>query len=326
MRIEPAVPADAGDPQDLAGSHFEVDALERRGAAVAPRLESAHGKDHFISRRRGALHDFVQLAADHRARDLRRVRVLRDELPGVPPGAEDGDAVGDGHDLTQLVGNEDERLALVAEGPHDAEELVHLERCQHGRGLVEDEQLRPSVEHLQDLHALLEAERDVLDARGDVDLDVKPRLELVDAALDRGVVQERTSALVAEHHVLGDAQRRHEHEVLVDHPDAERDRVPWPADPHLAPADADGARVGAVQAVEDVHERGLAGAVLAHEGVDLAFADGEVNAAEGVEITEALLDAPHLEERCLLRGDGRRERSALTLGSWLEGHAWPSAS
>src|SRR5207253_5391383 len=51
-----AVPADAGDPQDLASSHFEVDALQLRGAAVAPRLESAHGKDHFISWRRGALH------------------------------------------------------------------------------------------------------------------------------------------------------------------------------------------------------------------------------------------------------------------------------
>src|SRR5205814_9362236 len=84
-----AVPADAGDPQDLARPDFEVDALERRGAAVAPRLELAHGKDHFIPRRRGTLHDVVQLAADHRARDLRRVRVLRDELPGVPPGAED---------------------------------------------------------------------------------------------------------------------------------------------------------------------------------------------------------------------------------------------
>ena len=78
--------------------------------------------------------------------------------------------------------------------------------------------------------------------------------------------------LVAEDHVLRDGEDRDEHEVLVDHADAGGHRVAGPGERHGRVVDEDLALVGVVQPVEDVHQRGLAGAVLAEQRVDLARA------------------------------------------------------
>ena len=69
-----------------------------------------------------------------------------------------GDAVGDLEHLVQLVADEDDRQALALEGLEDPEELDGLLRRQHRGRLVEDEDVRPPVERLQDLDALLLAD------------------------------------------------------------------------------------------------------------------------------------------------------------------------
>ena len=55
------------------------------------------------------------------------------------------------------------------------------------------------------------------------------------------------------------------------------------------------ALVGLVEAVEHVHQRGLAGAVLAEQAVDLAGLDREVDVVVGDQVTEALGDAAEFE-------------------------------
>src|SRR5258705_4497813 len=107
----------------------------------------------------------MQLAPDHRLRDLARVGVLRHELGGVLPRAQDGDAVGDREHLTELVRDEDQGLALATQLANDREELVDLLRCEDGGRLVEDEQLGAAIEDLEDLDSLLQTEWDVLDPR-----------------------------------------------------------------------------------------------------------------------------------------------------------------
>ena len=66
---------------------------------------------------------------------------------------------------------------------------------------------------------------------------------------------------------------------------------------------ADRCRVGAIEAVEDVHQRRLAGAVAAEQAVDLAAADREVDAVQGHDRTE-VLRIPSMERR------GREESGA----------------
>ena len=105
---------------------------------------------------------------------------------------------------------------------------VGLLRREHGRRLVEDQDARLAVERLQDLDALLLAERELPDARARVDGDPVALAELGDAPLDAPRVHDELPALaavVAEDHVLGDGERRHEPEVLVHHADAGVERV-----------------------------------------------------------------------------------------------------
>src|SRR3972149_3639336 len=94
-----------------------------------------------------------------------------------------------------------------------------------GAGLVEHEDARAAVQRLDDLDALLLPDAQLLDAlaRGDAEADL-PR-ERADAALGLGLVEEDGSPhhLRAQHDVLGDGEDRHEHEVLVHHPDPARD-------------------------------------------------------------------------------------------------------
>src|SRR5256885_12401797 len=57
------------------------------------------------------------------------------------------------------------RSALRAHAAQDDEELLHFQRCEDGRRLVEDEYLRVAVERLEQLHALLQADRQRLEDR-----------------------------------------------------------------------------------------------------------------------------------------------------------------
>ena len=64
--------------------------------------------------------------------------------------------------------------------------------------------------------------------------------------------------------------------------------------------DQDLALVGPVEAVEDVHQRRLAGAVLAEERVHLALAQVEVDAVVRDDAGEPLRDPAELENRPLV--------------------------
>ena len=72
----------------------------------------------------------------------RRASVVgRDDLADDRALAQDVDPVGDREHLAQLVRDEDDRRAGGGELLHDIEQLVGLLRREHGRRLVEDEQV-----------------------------------------------------------------------------------------------------------------------------------------------------------------------------------------
>ena len=169
-----------------------------------------------------------------------------------------------------------DRLAARREAADHLEELLRLLRREHGRGLVEDEDVRLAIERLQDLDALLLAHSDVLDPRGRVDGEPVAVRDLLHAPLGLVDVEHDPAAgrLLGEDDVLRDRHHRDEHEVLVHHSHAGPDRRARRAEPNGRPLDDDLALVGVVQAVEDVHQRRLAGAVLAEQRMHLALAAG----------------------------------------------------
>ena len=138
------------------------------------------------------------------------------------------------------------------------------------RRLVQDQDLDAAVERLQDLDALLLADGELLDhgvraARGTRRC---PRAPAPGARHRR--VSRIASTLVAQDDVLGDGERVHQHEVLVDHADAQGDRVARRRDLHLLAADRDPAAIGRIHPVQHPHQRGLPRAVLADQRVHLA--------------------------------------------------------
>ncbi len=135
----------------------------------------------------------------------------------------------------------------------------------------------------------------VLQATLRVDLDPH-RLEELDGPVGRrGVVEqpERAFALAGQEDVLGHRQRRDHAELLEDHGDAALHRVLDGGQLDGLALDLDRPIVGLVNATQDLHERGLAGAVATCEGVDLATPDLEIHAVEDANPAEALGDAGH---------------------------------
>ena len=301
-----AVAVDPREPDDLASAHLEADPTHRLEAAFVEDVQILDREQRLRRLPRALLDPEQHLAADHQAREALLGRaLLRDGLDRLAA-PKHGDAVGDLEHLVELVRDEDDRLPLGLEGFDDLEELLRLLRREDRGRLVEDEDLRAPEERLQDLRTLLLADRDLLDPGARVDGQPESLRQLADLPLGLADVEHRAAArLVREHDVLRDRHHRDEHEVLVHHADPEVDRVARRADLDLVAAQKDLALVGRVEPVEDVHERRLAGSVLAQEGVHLAGRQLEVDLVVRDDSREPLGDAAELEEWLLVGHWGR---------------------
>ncbi len=133
-------------------------------------------------------------------------------------------------------------------------------------------------------------------ARG-IDGEPEPRRDLAHPFLGSRVVEQDpvVHGLGREHDVLGDRHHRNQHEVLVHHPDAVLDRRLRRAQLRRLAVDQDLALVRPVEPVDDVHQRRLAGTVLAEQRVHLALAQVEVDGVVRDDAWEALRDPTKLE-------------------------------
>jgi hypothetical protein len=101
---------------------------------------------------------------------------------------------------------------------------------------------------------------------------------------------------VPEKDVRRDIQVRRQHQFLMDEGDAELPRVTHAPQRHRAAIDENRARVGEVGAAEHLHERALAGAVLAHQREHLAAAQRQRHFLQRRHAGKPLGDPPHLEQ------------------------------
>ena len=238
-------------------------------------------------------------APDHESGELLLGRTRGGQgLDDLAP-SQDRDSIGDLEHFVQLVGDEDDRHPLALEAREDAEQLACLLRRQHGGRLVEDQDVRTTVERLQNFHPLLLTDGDVLDLRVRVDCEAERDGEILDPSSRGAVVEEDRplARLHAEDDVLGHRHDGDEHEVLMHHADPVRDRITRRAKRHRRSGDPDLALVGPVEPVQHIHQRGLPGAVLAEQRVYLGPAKIDAHLIVGQDPGEPLGYGVELQDR-----------------------------
>ena len=241
------------------------------------------------------MHDEFDIAADHHAGKLRLVGLGDVDGADVLALAQDGAAVSDRHDLVELMGNEEDGLSLGRQILHDLEELFDLLRRQNGRRLVEDEDLIVAIEHLEDLGALLHADRDVLDQCIGVNVQAVALGELQHLLARVHLLQK--AALVrldAEDDIVENREALDELEMLVHHADAQCICIVGVVDLDLNTVFLDGAFLRLIQAEEHTHERGFSRAVFAEQGVNLTVLQLERDVIICDDAGEAFGDIQHL--------------------------------
>ena len=125
----------------------------------------------------------------------------------------------------QLVRDEDDRKSARRQAPQHGEQALDLAGRQHRGRLVEDEDAGAAIEHLQDLDALLLADREAVDAPVGVDREPALGHQPVEPRRGLGETQRRRpSGPRAEHDVLEHGQALGEREMLVHHADAGGER------------------------------------------------------------------------------------------------------
>ena len=215
---------------------------------------------------------------------------------GDAPVAQNGAAVGDRDDLIEAMGDIDDGGAPPLHAREHREQSLDLALFQRRRRLVQDEDAAFPAQRLGDRHelALREAERSDGPVRVGIEVELREHIMRLPAhlrAIDHGQRAEPPHRQVAERDVLGNRQRRHQPQLLRDGDDAGGDGVARAGEMPLLSVHANNAVVGTVHAAENADQRGLAGAVLADDGVDLAEADVEVDAVERERRAELLADA-----------------------------------
>ena len=189
--------------------------------------------------------------------------------------AENGDAVGDGKHLVQLVCNNNNRFALVAHTTENVKQLFRLLRGKHGGGLIKNKYVRTAVEYLQYLYRLLLGNAHI------VDLLVGIHYKAVflgkrDYLLSRG--GKRIFVLIyAEDDILGRRKYIDELEMLMYHSDLVTERIFRGADNDGFSVDINLSLVGIVNTRYHIHKSGLAAAVFAEYRKYLAVKHVKVN-------------------------------------------------
>jgi hypothetical protein len=269
---------ESAEAENLAGADVEgnVSYPGRGTADVAQRKGDLAGGGF------GGRVDLGDLAADHEADEAGLVdaadRVGADALAV----AQDGDAVGEGENFFEAVGNVDDADALLAEIAHDGEEQVLLFLGERRGGLIHDHDARAGAEGAGDFDELLLGHRERADLGLGRNLGADAGEEFGGAGAAGGPIDAAGGrrGLQAQREIFGDGEVGEERGLLVNAGDAERAGGGGSEVGDGVAGEGDRAAVGLVRAGDDFDERAFAGAVFAEERVDFAGPQIEIDSAQ----------------------------------------------
>ena len=267
------------------------------GQILDPQARLAAGNVPFF------IEQIAERPTDHHAHQLRRVELVAHQAADILPIAQDADPVGELIHFRHAVADIDDRHPLIAQAQDELEQALGFPRGEGGGGFIHHQNAALTVQGAGDLHLLL-----LGDGQGHHPV-AGPELgaETVDHRLrlaEHGFALHQTTArqLAAEENVFRDGQVRRQLHLLVDQRDPGGQRVLGAADRLRFSVDQDLAAGGGIGAGEDLHQRAFSGAVLPHQGMDLAGPDRQVDALQRVEFAKSFGDMAHFQ----YRGGGHR--------------------
>ena len=236
-----------------------------------------------------------QVLADHHPRHRLRRFLRRDAGAGHLAAAQHRRRVAELLDLVELVADVEDAAALRGELAQRLEELAHRLRRQHRRRLVHDQELRVLQQAADDLDALALADRQRVHEPARIDR----------AGRTSPTPSRCAAARSPRSGAPGSASATFSTTVSVSNSEKCWNTMPMPsarACAGLAGVDRlalpEHLAVGRPRhAVDDLHQRRLAGAVLAEHRVDLAGHHREIDAVVGDDRRIDLADAAQLEAR-----------------------------
>ncbi len=249
-----------------------------------------------------------QAAAHHHLDDALRGEVRRGPAADVVAVAQDGEAVGDALDLFEEVRDVHHRHAAVAQPAYQGEQPFGVGQGQRAGRLVQHQHAHVQQQGAGDLDELLQGRAEAIDGAVWLDFRVFEHGQGVahPPPAFRAPQQAAPRRLQPEQDVGLDAEVGREGQFLVDHGDAEPPRLQRPGRRIRHAAQSHPAAIGPLGAAEDFHERRFAGAVFADQRMDLAGAQCQIDAAQGVRRAETLAHVGHLEmghdSACLANG------------------------
>ena len=165
------------------------------------------------------------------------------------------------------------------------------------RRLVEDQQAGASLECAGDLNHLLLADAEAAERLGGIERAADPREGFPGAGFEFSAFHEAVARRLPPHHdVLGDGAVRKEAQLLVHRADAAIDRVERSFEARDLAIDQEATAIGLVQTAQNVHQSGLARAVLTHDRVDRSRRNLHRHVLENSVPSEALADAVECDE------------------------------
>ena len=311
-KLRLAVAVDAGNADDLACAHLEGHVLD--GIVMMHLRRNGHTlniEDNVTGLRFLLMDNKVNIAADHHSRQLFFIGVFYIDCADILALAQDRAAVGDLHDLVELMRDKQDALALFCEVFHDLHELLDLLRGEHRGRLVENKYLVFAVEHFEYFGALLHTDCHVLDDRIWIDAQsvLIAQLNYLFARLILFKKSRLIRRLITEDDVIENREALNKLEVLVHHPDTEAVGIVGVFYLDLFAVFFDDTLFRLVQAEQNAHQGAFARSVFAEQGMYLAFFELKGNIIIGNYARKALGYMQHFYRICLFQNPNLPFRS-----------------
>ncbi len=207
--------------------------------------------------------------ADHHVGHFGSVGVFCGHVTDKYALAQHGNTVGNRFYLVELVRNDHNGLSVVAHVSQNMEQTLGFLRRKHGRGLVENQNVRTAIENLYDFNRLLLRNGHVVDFLVGVDLKAIEAADVADLLCHSLHIQ-KLLILQAQNDVFCGSKDIYQLEVLVDHSYAQRKGVVWRTNCHGPVVYIDLSFVGIIDPRKHVHQRCLSAAVFTQQRQNLA--------------------------------------------------------